>query len=134
LLDLEMYSGRIVVAAPKQFEWNKVNGNTVRIASEFEFLSKQFFKRKKINFKFIRSFGATEAFPPNDSDIIVDNVFSGNTLKKNGLKEYETVLKTSARLIANKKSFQNEEKIKQILEIADKIQQIIKGGFNENNY
>ncbi len=133
LLDLGLFSGRVVVAAPFQFDWGSVAGGRVRVASEFEFLSKQFFKGKRIDFDFIRSFGATESFPPFDADVIVDNVFSGVTLKKNGLKVCETILRTSARLIANRESLRDEEKAGKLFEIVDSFKRVIRSGFGEVN-
>ena len=50
---------------------------------------------------FVRSHGATEVFPPEDADMIVDNTATGRTLVENDLEEVATLLESSTRLIAN---------------------------------
>lgn len=64
------------------------------------------------------SFGATEAKPPEDADAIVEVVDTGTSLTQNNLKIIETIMKTSALLIANKQALKDQgksEKIKDIL-------------------
>ena len=53
------------------------------------------------------SFGATEAKPPDDVDAIMDVTETGTTLKQNQLKIVDTVMESSAHLIANKKSLKD---------------------------
>ena len=63
------------------------------------------------------SFGATEAKPPEDADAIVEVVDTGTSLQQNGLKVIEEVMRTSALLIANKKSMQDPSKCEKIMDI-----------------
>jgi len=63
------------------------------------------------------SFGATEAKPPEDADAIVDVVETGETLRRNNLREVETVLESTAVLIANRRSLGDESKREKILDV-----------------
>jgi len=68
--------------------------------------------------KIYLSFGATEAKPPEEVDVIIDNTSTGTTLKANNLKVVETLDISTAVLIANRISLRDEwkkEKIKDIL-------------------
>ncbi|MFX1375823.1 MAG: ATP phosphoribosyltransferase [Promethearchaeota archaeon] len=73
---------------------------------------------KNESVKIFLSFGATEAKPPEEVDVIIDNTSTGTTIKANNLKIVETIDTSTAVLIANKKALENEwkqEKIKDIL-------------------
>ncbi|MFX1323462.1 MAG: ATP phosphoribosyltransferase [Promethearchaeota archaeon] len=68
--------------------------------------------------KIFLSFGATEAKPPEEVDLIIDNSSSGTTIKANNLKIIETIDDSTAVLIANKTALKDQwkqEKIKDIL-------------------
>ncbi|TFG00716.1 MAG: ATP phosphoribosyltransferase [Promethearchaeota archaeon] len=67
--------------------------------------------------KIFLSFGATEAKPPDEVDIIIDNTSTGSTLRANNLKVIDIIDTSNALLIANKKSLKDEwkrEKIKDL--------------------
>jgi len=128
LLNLNLYKGQVIVAVPKKN--NKTiedfSNSTVTIASEFEKISKEYLDSEGFNYLFIRSYGATEAFPPEDADMIIDNTFTGKTLEENNLKTINVLLNTSARLIANKKSLTESWKKKKIENIVEKLRGKIK--------
>ncbi len=70
------------------------------------------------NVKIFLSFGATEAKPPEEVDVIIDNTSTGTTLKANNLKIVEIIDTSTAVLIANKSALEDkwkQEKIKDIL-------------------
>jgi ATP phosphoribosyltransferase len=73
------------------------------------------------------SFGATEAKPPEDADAIVEVVDTGTSLLQNNLKVVETVLKTSALLIANKDSLRNPAKREKIMDILTLLRGAVDG-------
>jgi ATP phosphoribosyltransferase len=102
MLDLELDPVTIVAAAPEQ-SWNasRASGKPLVIASEYEQLTRKWIANKDLNARFFRSFGATEVFPPEDADCIVDNTATGSTLRANGLTVIETLLKSTTRLYAN---------------------------------
>ncbi|MFX1278102.1 MAG: ATP phosphoribosyltransferase [Promethearchaeota archaeon] len=68
--------------------------------------------------KIFLSFGATEAKPPEEVDVIIDNTSTGTTIKANNLKIIEIIDTSTAVLIANKNALKHnwkQEKIKDIL-------------------
>ena len=67
--------------------------------------------------KIFLSFGATEAKPPEEVDVIIDNTQTGSTLRANNLKIVEVIDTSTAVLIANKNALQDDwkrEKIKDL--------------------
>lgn len=79
------------------------------------------------NVNILLSFGATEAKPPEDCDAIVDITETGTTLEKNNLKPIETVLESTAVLIANKEALKDEQKREKIYDILTLLRGVVEG-------
>lgn len=110
LLDTGLDPVRVVVAAPQAMaDWSRLRSRRIIVASEYENISRTFLDSQNMDYVFVRSYGATEVFPPEDADLIVDNTASGRTLKENGLVEMKSILTSSTRLIANPASYQGEK-------------------------
>ena len=77
--------------------------------------------------KIFLSFGATEAKPPEDSDCIMDVTETGSTIEANNLRIIDTVMKSSAILIANKKALENPEKREKIYDIVALLKGVVDG-------
>ena len=77
--------------------------------------------------KIFLSFGATEAKPPENSDCIMDVTETGSTIEANNLKIIDTVLKSSAILIANKKTLEDPEKREKIFDIVALLKGVVDG-------
>lgn len=73
------------------------------------------------------SFGATEAKPPEDADAIVDVTETGTTLEQNNLKIIETIMESTAVLIANRKSLINPQKKEKIHDILTLLKGVVDG-------
>ena len=73
------------------------------------------------------SFGATEAKPPDDVDAIMDVTETGTTLTQNQLKIVDTVLESSAILIANKSSLRDKTKREKIYDIVTMLRGTVEG-------
>jgi len=73
------------------------------------------------------SFGATEAKPPDDVDAIMDVTETGTTLTQNQLKIVDTVLESSAQLIANKNALQDKSKREKIFDIITLMRGAVQG-------
>lgn len=119
LLDLNIGKCRMAVAAKKDFcdEMSR----TLRVATKFTNIAGQHYLSKGRDIDIIHLNGSIEIAPILDlSDVIVDIVETGTTLKENDLEVIETVVPISARLIANKTSlkFKNEKIEKIVREIA----------------
>ena len=105
LLDLNTGKCRMAVAAKNGFVDNPQR--TLRVATKFANLAAQYYRSMGRDIDIIHLNGSIELAPFLDlSDVIVDIVETGTTLKENDLVVYETIVPISARLIANKASYQ----------------------------
>ncbi len=78
----------------------------MRIATKYPKITRQHFAKLGVQAECIKLNGAMELAPSLGlSDRIVDLVSSGSTLKANGLKEVETIMEISSRLIVNRTAF-----------------------------
>jgi ATP phosphoribosyltransferase len=73
------------------------------------------------------SFGATEAKPPENADLIIDVTDTGSTMEQNNLKIIETLMESSAVLIANKKALAEQEKKEKIYDIMTLLKGVVDG-------
>ena len=104
LLDLDVGKCRMAVAAPKTFRDDPTR--TLRVATKFSRIARDFYAGKGRDIDIIHLNGSIEIAPILGlSDVIVDIVETGTTLRENGLSVVETILPISARLIANKASY-----------------------------
>lgn len=104
LLDLNIGKCRMAVAARSDFFDD--NLKTLKVATKFENIAKQYYASRGRDIDIIKLNGSIEIAPILGlSDVIVDIVETGTTLKENSLEVFETVAPISARLIANKSSF-----------------------------
>lgn len=115
LLDLNIGKCRMAVAAKKDFRDD--NQRTLRVATKFTNIASQYYLSKGRDIDIIHLNGSIEIAPILDlSDVIVDIVETGTTLKENNLEVFETIVPISARLIANKTSFRfKSESIEKIV-------------------
>ena len=104
LLDLELGRCRMAVAAKKDFFDD--GQRTLRVATKFTHIAAQYYASKCREIDIIKLNGSIEIAPILGlSDVIVDIVETGTTLKENDLEVKETILPISARLICNKAAF-----------------------------
>lgn len=104
LLDLKLGICRVSVAKPKVKHFNWENG--LRVGTKFPNITKKYFECKGINVDTINLEGSVELAPITEiSDVIVDIVSSGETLRKNGLEEIEKICDISSYLIMNRTFF-----------------------------
>jgi len=104
LLDLNIGKCRMAVAGPKGFRDD--NRRILRVATKFSNIAARHYLSKGRDIDIIHLNGSIEVAPILGlSDVIVDIVETGTTLKENDLEVYETIVPISARLIANKASY-----------------------------
>ena len=102
VLDTGLDPVRLVVAAPPALITTPLRERTgLVMASEYLRLAEEWIRREGLDARVIRSYGATEVFPPEDADLIIDNTATGATLVANGLVSIATVMTSSTRLYAN---------------------------------
>jgi ATP phosphoribosyltransferase len=97
-----------------------------RVATEYPNLTRAFFGELGIPVEIQYSFGATEAKVPELTDVVVDLTETGSTLRKNGLKIVGVILESTSELIANKRSWDNQEKQEEILAVETLLSAVIR--------
>ena len=117
ILDLGFDPVKIVAAIPEYLDKDEIKNKKIVVVSEYEKISKDYLDKNGFNYVFMRTFGATEVFPPDDADMIIDNTSTGRTLKENRLKIIDTVLESTTRFIMNKNLIKNEKKYEKIIEL-----------------
>ena len=123
LLDLNLGVCRMMVAAPESFRDNP--DLTLRVATKFPNIAARYYAGKSRDIDIIELHGSIELAPLLGlSDVIVDIVETGNTLKANGLVQIDEVLPISARLIANKANF--KFKTKEIEQVTEALAKVVK--------
>lgn len=106
IMDLGFGKCRMAVAGPSEMRDKLVGRNIMRVASKYPHIARDYFHRVKgQTVDIIKLNGSVELGPlVGLSDVIVDIVESGKTLKENGLEVLEDVCELSARLIVNRVS------------------------------
>ena len=104
LLDLDLGKCNMCVAAPNDYVEDF--DRPLRVATKFVNIAKNYYISLNREIEIIKLNGSIEIAPILGlSDVIVDIVESGKTLKENNLRVYEKIMPISARLIANKSSY-----------------------------
>ncbi|MDX2175681.1 MAG: ATP phosphoribosyltransferase [Candidatus Sumerlaeia bacterium] len=110
LLDTGLDPVRLVAAAPKELVPGWKSRRSLVVASEYEKTTRRWIADSGIDARFVRSFGATEVFPPEDADIIVDNTATGSTLEANGLEIIAELMRSTTRFYAHPAALDDAEK------------------------
>jgi ATP phosphoribosyltransferase len=100
--------------------------NRKKVSTELVNVTKQYLAKKKVNAEIEFSWGATEVKPPHLADAIVEATETGSSLRANHLRIVDTVLVSTTRLIANKKSLKNQAKRAKI----DRMVLLLQGAIN----
>ena len=116
LFDLDIGKCRMAVAAKNDFRDDPQK--TLRVATKFSNIARNYYTSLGRDIDIIHLNGSIEIAPILGlSDVIVDIVETGTTLKENNLSVQETIVPISARLIANKTSYKfKSEPIEAILQ------------------
>ncbi len=122
LLDLGLGKCRMAVAAPKGFRDD--TRRTLKVATKFPHIASSYYTSLGRDIDIIKLNGSIEIAPMLGlSDVIVDIVETGSTLRENDLEVVETVVPISARLIAN--TAQYKFKSQKILAIRDGLARLL---------
>ena len=112
VLDLGMGKCRMCVAGPESARELLGNGEILRVATKYPHIAKDYFvNQKHQTIELIKLNGSIELAPiVGLSDVIVDIVETGATLKENDLVPFETIVPISARVVCNKASLKLKNK------------------------
>ena len=119
LVDLKYSWVRIVAAVHNDIpvddiaglrRWASEKGRHLRVASEYVRIADKFARDNHLGlYRILPTWGATEAFLPDDADILIENTETGGTLKRHNLKIIETLFESTACLVANAGSLQSHK-------------------------
>ena len=107
LVDTGQDEVRLVAACPRERAAEGLRGGPYVVASEYEQLTREWIARRELDATFVRTFGATEVFPPEDADLIVDNTATGATLAANNLEIVDELMRSTTRLYANPRALED---------------------------
>jgi ATP phosphoribosyltransferase len=117
IMDLGFDRVRIVAAVPNTLDDHMLASRRVIVATEYEQIARRWLENRKMKYLIVRTYGATEVFPPDDADMIVDNTATGRTLMENGLRIVDTILESSTRMFASKAALADPAKKQKIYEL-----------------
>lgn len=128
MIDLGVGKCRMCVCGPEEMREKLETTNNLRVASKFTNIARNyFFLEKGRTVEIIKLHGSVELAPlVGLSEVIVDIVESGKTLKENGLCVLETVCDISARFVVNRVSMKMERE--RILDIVSKMKNALDKG------
>ncbi|MHB2015413.1 MAG: ATP phosphoribosyltransferase, partial [Candidatus Xenobia bacterium] len=111
VLDIGLDPVRMVAAAPAtSLVDGKLPPRHLVVASEYDRLTRAWIQQRGLDATYVRSYGATEVFPPEDADCIVDITATGATLKANGIEICDELMRSSTRLYAHRGTLQDPRK------------------------
>lgn len=123
LLDLGIGKCRMCVAS--RMDYREDLSRTLRVATKFQNIAKRYYAEQNRDIEIIHLTGSIELAPILGlSDVIVDIVESGSTIRENNLRILTEFMPISARFIANKASFKFKNQI--ITEMTGKLSEVIK--------
>ncbi len=120
VLDLQLGKCHMAVAGLPEIKQKFKTMNNIRVASKYPHIAKHYFDEQHRTVEIIKLNGSVELAPiVGLSDVIVDIVETGSTLKANGLQVFEKFYPLSARVIVNRSSMKMEHQ--RIIEMLDKL-------------
>lgn len=123
LMDLGIGKCKMCVAAKN--DWVEDKSRPIIVATKFPNIATEYYAKEDRDIEIIKLYGSIELAPIlGMSDVIVDIVETGTTLRENNLKVFEEIMPLSAQLIANKTNYKFKEK--EIREVVAKLKEAIK--------
>ena len=126
-LELNIGHCRLSVAALKTLlkKEDPETWSNIRVATKYPNISREYFAKKGVQVEAIKLNGSMELAPSlNMCRRIVDLVSTGATLKANGLREIDEIMKVQSKLIINRSAFKTNNK--KIQNIIDEIKLLVK--------
>ena len=119
VLDTKLDPVQIVAAAPPALlSDGALPQRPLRVASEYAGIAQAWIVARGCDDRLVRSYGATEVFPPDDADFIIDNTATGSTLAANGLKIIDTLMRSTTRLYASRAAWSDPDRRQRIADLS----------------
>lgn len=125
VLDLKLGACRMCVAGPLSAKEQLRHGSLIRVATKYPKIAKEYFyNQRNQTVEIIKLNGSVELAPiVGLSEVIVDIVETGSTLKENGLEILEEICPLSARVVVNKVSMKMEQE--RIYKMVTKLKEVL---------
>ena len=137
LLDLGFGQVKVVAVVSQNFSLADVGqlkqaqdsgAAPIRVASEYVNIADKFLRDNHISrYKLIPTWGASEAFLPEDADLLIENTQTGKTLAKHNLKIIDTILQSTACLIGSNESLGSSLKKEKLGSLVETFRRAVKG-------
>ena len=128
ILDTGLDPVQLVAAAPKDLLiQGRLPNQHLRVASEYERLTLGWIGAMNLDACFVKANGATEVFPPEDADLIVDNTATGSTLAANDLVIIDQLMRSSTRLYASQTAYDDPLKRQRIQDLKLLLDSVLQG-------
>jgi ATP phosphoribosyltransferase len=134
LVDLKYGRVRLVAVISKNMpaeninEWQRIchqSRSVCRVASEYTNIADNYAREKRLGrYRIIPTWGATEAFLPEDADILIENTETGGTIARHNLKIIDTLFESTACLIGSQRKISDkikQERVKCIIEALESV-------------
>ncbi len=129
LLDLALGRVRLVAVVVKELPVDDIyafrqleQSTSIRVASEYVNIADKYARDNRLGmYRVIPTWGASEAFLPEDADLLIENTQTGRTIAEHNLKIIDTLFESTACLIGNKDSIANPAKTARIQAITETL-------------
>jgi ATP phosphoribosyltransferase len=128
VMDLGLDRVRIVAAAPAGLDGAALRRKRLVVATEYVNVARRWLEAEGYrDYQILRTYGATEVFPPDDADLIIDNTSTGQTLEDNGLRIVAVLLESSTRFVASHAALEDPWKRGRIEELSMLFRAVLDG-------
>ncbi len=107
LLDTGLDPVRLVLAAPPGTDLDRPG---LRLATEYVGITRRWAQSVGLDARIVPTTGATEVYPPEDADGIVDNTATGSTLRANGLQIRQELMTSATGLYASRRAMSGDNR------------------------
>lgn len=126
VMDLGFNRVRIVAAVPDALAADGAyRRQRIIVATEYPVIAQRYLDAQQLDAVLIKSYGATEALPPEDADMIIDNTSTGSTLVMNRLTIVDTLLSSTTRLLASGEALADGWRAGKLAEIRMLIESVL---------
>ena len=136
LLDLKYGRVRVVAVVSQELAVADVEGlrqlyqgRSIRVTSEYVNMADHYARTSHLGlYRVIPTWGATEAFLPEDADLLIENTETGGTIARHNLKIIDTLFESTACLIGNSASISSRDKAERIGSLLKLLERAVEGG------
>ncbi len=138
ILNLKFAKVKLVAVVSRELAVNDAVGlrqfaaeseTPVRIASEYVNIADKYARENHLgHYRVIPTWGASEAFLPEDADLLIENTETGRTIARHNLKIIDTLFESTGCLIGNTGAALNPEKRKRIQAIISRLRAAVETG------